>query len=182
MFGHISLILGKDKSKMSKRHGSVSVVNYQNEGFLPEALVNFLALLGWSPEGEEEIFSMAQLEEQFSLDRVSKSPAVFDIDKLKWLNGQYLRKLPDCQVAAGIQPYLEPGMDAALIAATFKNHLNTFAEIKEFFPLFQGTEVPALTAEASEVMAADSVGQVLRLFREKVLALETFDAAGIKGS
>jgi nondiscriminating glutamyl-tRNA synthetase len=90
-FAHVSLILGKDRSKMSKRHGSTSVVAYRNQGYLPEALVNFLALLGWAPEGEEEIFSMEQLIEKFSLDRVSKSPAVFDMEKLKWINGAYIR-------------------------------------------------------------------------------------------
>lgn len=92
-FGHVSLILGKDRSKMSKRHGATSVEQYKNMGFLPEGIDNFLALLGWSPEGEEEIFTLAQLVEQFSLDRVAKNPAVFDMDKLIWVNGQHMKKL-----------------------------------------------------------------------------------------
>ncbi|MBQ2763508.1 MAG: glutamate--tRNA ligase, partial [Firmicutes bacterium] len=95
-FAHISLILGRDNegklTKMSKRHGSTSVVAYKEQGFLPEAIDNFLALLGWAPGGEEELFTLEQLTQEFSLDHVSKSPAVFDIEKLKWINGMYIRK------------------------------------------------------------------------------------------
>lgn len=90
-FAHVSLILGKDRSKMSKRHGATAVDQYQAKGYLPEALVNFMALLGWSPGGEEEIYSIDELKKQFSLERVAKSPAVFDLEKLNWLNGHYIR-------------------------------------------------------------------------------------------
>ena len=85
-FGHISLILGKDYKKMSKRHGATSVEQYKQLGYLPEALVNFLALLGWAPEGEEEFFTPDELIKAFSMDRVAKNPAVFDIDKLNHIN------------------------------------------------------------------------------------------------
>ncbi len=180
-FGHISLILGKDRSKMSKRNGDVSVVNYQDAGFLPEALVNFLALLGWAPEGEEEIFSMKQLEESFSLDRVSKSPAVFDMDKLKWLNGQYLHQLSSEVVAAKIAPYVDGIAQLELLADTLKNHLNTFSEVKDFLPLFQGEAALPMDEEAAEVLKEETVPQVLTLFQEKAAALEEFSAAGIKG-
>lgn len=91
-FAHVSLILGKDRSKMSKRHGATAVEQYQAKGYLPEALVNFMALLGWSPGGEEEIYSVDELKRQFSLERVAKSPAVFDLEKLNWLNGHYIRE------------------------------------------------------------------------------------------
>ena len=85
-FGHISLILGKDRSKMSKRHGATSVEQYRQLGYLPEAIVNFLALLGWAPPGEEELFTSQELIEKFSMDRVAKNPAVFDVDKLNYIN------------------------------------------------------------------------------------------------
>ena len=91
-FGHISLILAKDRSKMSKRHGATSVDQYRNSGYLPEAIVNYLALLGWSPVGEQEFFSLDELIEQFSMDRVAKSPAVFDLDKLNYISAQYIKK------------------------------------------------------------------------------------------
>lgn len=182
-FAHISLILGEDHSKMSKRHGSVSVVNYQKEGYLAPALVNFLALLGWSPEAEEEFFTMAQLEEQFSLDRVSKSPAVFDVQKLRWINSQYLRALPPAELAAGLAPYVGPdfaGDRLLLLAETFANHLETFADIQGYLPLIEGAEKPELTAEAAEVMAAESVPGLVALFAEKIAAMETIEPAAVK--
>ena len=106
-FAHISLILGKDKTKMSKRHGATSVVQYREQGYLPEAVVNFLALLGWAPGGEEEIFTMEQLIEQFSLDRVAKNPAVFDMDKLRWFNGYYIRQSSVERITDLALPYLK---------------------------------------------------------------------------
>lgn len=184
-FAHISLILGEDHSKMSKRHGSVSVVNYQKEGYLAPALVNFLALLGWSPEVEKEFFTMAQLEEQFSLDRVSKSPAVFDVQKLRWINSQYLRALPPAELAAGLVPYVGAtfaGERLQLLAETFANHLETFADIKGYLPLIEGVEKPELTTEAAEVMAAESVPGLVALFVEKIAAMETIEPAAVKAA
>jgi len=106
-FGHISLILGKDRAKMSKRHGATAVEQYRNLGYLPAALVNFLALLGWAPEGEEEIFSREELIAKFSLDRVAKNPAVFDVDKLNWLNAHYLRQAGPAVITELALPHLE---------------------------------------------------------------------------
>ena len=90
-FAHVSLILGKDKKKMSKRHGATSVQQYRDLGYLPQAIDNFLALLGWTPDSDQEIFSMEELCQQFSLDRVAKNPAVFDIEKLNWINFHYMK-------------------------------------------------------------------------------------------
>lgn len=92
-FGHISLILGSDHKKMSKRHGATSVTAYRNMGYLPEAMVNYLALLGWSPKGEQELFTIDEMIKQFTMDRVSPNDAVFDIEKLNWINFQYMKKL-----------------------------------------------------------------------------------------
>lgn len=183
-FAHISLILGKDRSKMSKRHGSVSVVNYKEQGFLPEALVNFLALLGWAPEKEEEIFTLEQLVEEFSLDRVSKSPAVFDMDKLRWLNGQYLRKLPVDAIAAGILPHLAPEWQEdkerlTLLAETMANHLSCFADIKELMPLIEG-EMPEPSEQVQEVMAGEQVPTVLGVMMEKINVMEEFTPENIR--
>jgi glutamyl-tRNA synthetase len=92
LFAHLPLILNSDRSKLSKRKNKVSVDDYLSDGILPEALLNFLVLIGWSPEGEEEIFSLETLVEQFSLDRVHKGGAVFDPDRLLWINGVWIRK------------------------------------------------------------------------------------------
>lgn len=192
MFAHISLILGKDRSKMSKRHGSTSVVAYQRQGYLPNALVNFLALLGWAPEEEEEIFSMEQLVEKFSLDRVSKSPAVFDVDKLKWINGFYLRNLPAEKLQEMALPYLQeagfvqeeitPGEDVriSLVTETLRNYLSCLGDIKDFLIMFQGKTVEFESEEARSVLAGDHVPGVIRMFVQGIEQMETLDPAEVK--
>ncbi|MGR6837402.1 glutamate--tRNA ligase [Syntrophomonas erecta] len=104
-FAHISLILGNDRQKMSKRHGATSLIQYREMGYLPEALFNFLALMGWSPEGEEEILSPEEIIKSFSLERVAKSPAVFDLDKLNWINQQYIKRLNNEELNLRLQPF-----------------------------------------------------------------------------
>ena len=96
------MILGADGERLSKRHGAVSVMQYREDGYLPEALVNYLARLGWS-HGDEEVFSREQLVEWFDLEHVSKSPARFDPEKLKWLNAQYLKRRTDAQLAERLE-------------------------------------------------------------------------------
>ena len=100
-FAHVPLILGTDKKKLSKRHGITSVTEYERLGYLPDAMVNFLALLGWSPGGDREVMSRDELIAAFSLDGISGGAAVFDPEKLDWFNAQYLAQLnPDDLVAA----------------------------------------------------------------------------------
>ena len=94
VFAHASLILGEDRSKMSKRHGATSVDQFANQGFTPEGMDNYLALLGWNDGSEKEIYTIEELIEAFSLDRFTKSAAVFDMQKLRWINGQHLRHMP----------------------------------------------------------------------------------------
>jgi len=93
-FGHLPMILGPDGTRLSKRHGAVSVTAFRDDGILPQAMVNFLALLGWAFDGEREIFTVDELADLFSLDRVSKNPAIFNYEKLDWMNGEYFRALP----------------------------------------------------------------------------------------
>jgi glutamyl-tRNA synthetase len=93
-FGHLPMILGPDGTRLSKRHGAVSVTAFRDDGILPQAMVNFLALLGWAFDGEREMFTMDELAEHFTLDRVSKNPAIFNYEKLDWMNGEYFRALP----------------------------------------------------------------------------------------
>lgn len=105
-YAHCSLILGEDRSKLSKRHGATSVDQFRKQGFLPEAMWNYLALLGWNDGTEKEIYSREELIEAFSLDRIVKSPSVFDVTKLKWLNGQHLRAKPNEEIANLIASHL----------------------------------------------------------------------------
>ncbi len=90
-FAHLPLILGPDRTKLSKRHGSVNLLDYRDQGFLPEAMRNFLAIIGWSPGAEQEILGLEELIQKFTLDNVSKSPGIFDLEKATWLNGEYLK-------------------------------------------------------------------------------------------
>ncbi len=116
-FGHIPLILNPDRSKMSKRKSQVAITAYREQGYLPEALVNFLAFLGWSPGTEEEIFTLDELAARFEIDRVHKGGAIFDKDRLDHLNGVYIRALADDQLALRLRPWVpEAVADADLLA------------------------------------------------------------------
>ncbi|HID93514.1 MAG TPA: glutamate--tRNA ligase [bacterium (Candidatus Stahlbacteria)] len=106
-FAHLPLILGPDKSRLSKRHGAVPVLDYRDKGILPDALVNFIALLGWSPGRDREILNRDELIKLFSLDRISKSGAVFDMNKLEWMNGEYIRRMDDEQLYHEILPFIK---------------------------------------------------------------------------
>jgi glutamyl-tRNA synthetase len=104
-FGHVSMILGSDKGRLSKRHGATSVLAYRDMGYLPEALLNYLARLGWA-HGDQEIFSKEELVEQFSLSELNKAAAIFNPDKLLWLNAHYLRVLPSERLIDELLPHL----------------------------------------------------------------------------
>ena len=105
-FAHLPLLLNPDKSKLSKRQGDVAVEDYRNKGFFPQALVNFVALLGWNPGDEREIFTLEELEKEFTLERVGKSGAVFDIEKLNWMNTEHFRRTPDAALLELSRPFL----------------------------------------------------------------------------
>jgi glutamyl-tRNA synthetase len=105
-FAHVSMILGSDGTRLSKRHGATSVAAYRELGYVAPAMVNFLALLGWAYDDKTELFTLAELERLFRLDRVSRNPAVFNLEKLEWLNGQYLKRLSDAERTALVLEYL----------------------------------------------------------------------------
>ncbi len=107
VFAHVPLILGADKKRLSKRHGATSVTEYQRQGYLPEAMTNFLALLGWSPGDDRELMSREELVAGFALEGISGGNAVFDTTKLDWMNGQYIARLPIAALAAQVTPLLE---------------------------------------------------------------------------
>jgi glutamyl-tRNA synthetase len=111
-YAHLPLILGEDRTKLSKRHGAVSVMEYEQLGYLPEALFNFLALLGWSPGDEREMLKRDEIIDLFSLDSCSKAPSVFDLQKAEWLNGEYMKELPSDDLAQRVLPWL---VDAGLM-------------------------------------------------------------------
>ena len=191
-FGHISLILGKDRTKMSKRHGATSVDQYRNLGYLPEGIINFLALLGWAPTGEQEIFSVDELIAQFSMDRVAKNPAVFDIDKLNWINAQYIRKadpalitelaMPHLKAAGYVTEELTPEKKAWLVevVAAVQEYISYAAQVVDHVAIFFNDEFDFETPETAEVLQDQDVPQVMASFIQKLSAVETVDFASVK--
>ncbi|MDN5293471.1 MAG: nondiscriminating glutamyl-tRNA synthetase [Eubacteriales bacterium] len=176
-FAHVSLILGQDRTKMSKRHGATSVEQYRRMGYLPEALINFLALLGWAPEGEKEIFSREELIQEFSLDRVAKNPAVFDLEKLNWLNGYYIRQAPLAKIRELAVPYLrEAGYITGqenpawldLVVQSVREYLTCLAEITQHVGIYFAPQVPPADEEAANVLRGEQVPQVLTAFSRLV--------------
>lgn len=176
-FAHVSLILGSDRTKMSKRHGSTWVEQYRGAGYLPEAIVNFLALLGWSPGEEREIFSLEEIIERFSLERVSKNPAVFDIEKLNWMNGQYIKNTPVEKIAQLAIPHLkekgyireETDFDwLCKVVGSVQDELAYVGEIAEKVGIFFDDNVTPKDSEAEEVMRMEHVPQLLQVFKKKV--------------
>jgi glutamyl-tRNA synthetase len=136
-YAHVPMILGEDGKRLSKRHGAVSVTQYRDEGYLPEALLNYLVRLGWS-DGDREIFAVDELLERFDLRNVNHSAATFNPDKLRWLNEHYLRHSPETQVGQHLRWHLERlgidpsvGPDAAAVVRAQRERVTTLVEMAE---------------------------------------------------
>ncbi|WP_332632930.1 glutamate--tRNA ligase [Halalkalibacter flavus] len=194
-FAHASLILNPDRQKMSKRDESIIqfVEQYKELGYMPEAIVNFLALLGWSPVGEEEIFSVKELGEQFTLDRVAKAPAVFDTDKLAWMNNQYIKNAEIDKVVELALPHLvkagklpkdmtdEQKDWAKRLIALYQEQMHYGAEIVELTELFFKTEI-GYNEEAQTVLDEEQVPEVLAQLIKELETIEEFTANNIKAA
>lgn len=191
-FGHISLILGKDKKKMSKRHGATSVDQYRQMGYLPDGLVNFLALLGWAPSGEQEIFTREELIKAFSMKHVAKNPAVFDVDKLNWINQHYMRKLSPEEFFEAAKPHMiasgymtgeETGEQVEWlkrVVATAHEQVSYGAQIPEAVSMYFSDEFGFETPEAEAVLHEESVPTVMAALKDKLAAAEVIDGPAMK--
>ncbi|MES2888629.1 MAG: glutamate--tRNA ligase [Pseudomonadota bacterium] len=157
LYGHVPMILGPDGDKLSKRHGAVSVMNYEEAGYLPEAMLNYLARLGWS-HGDEEIFSVEQLVSWFDGTHMAKSPAQWDAAKLNWVNAQYLKALPDADLAQRLQPHLaRRGLGALAtpaMCALFKDRCATLGELADWLTMYFADVTPSATDLAQHVTDA----------------------------
>lgn len=143
-FGHLPMILGPDKSKLSKRHGATSVLEYRDEGYLPEALQNFMVLLGWSLDDKTEIMSTDFLVENFELERVSKPAAIFDREKLVWMNGTYIRQLSTEDLARRVMFFLERELPQELLPVDWDYLLRIVPLVRERLKLL--TDAPEMLA------------------------------------
>lgn len=202
-FGHMTLIVNPQGKKLSKRdEGIVQFIEqYKNLGYLPTAMFNFITLLGWSPVGEEEIFSKEQFIEMFDAKRLSKSPAKFDVDKLMWINNNYIQRLTDDQYFELVKPFMieaypntEYSEDQLMaIALLYKKQINYGKEIQNLISLFFKDELE-LDDEAVEFMKQDGIIPTIDLLSEKItnlpeLTVENFKATlkeiqaelGVKG-
>ncbi|MCM3588474.1 glutamate--tRNA ligase [Mesobacillus maritimus] len=195
VFGHMTLIVNESRKKLSKRDESIIqfIEQYEELGYLPEALFNFIGLLGWSPAGEEEIFSKEEFVEKFDAERLSKSPALFDRQKLTWMNNQYMKKADLERVIELALPHLikagkvsearsaEEDKWVRDLIALYQEKMSYGAEIVEMSALFFQDEL-TFEAEAKEVLAGEQVPEVMEAFLKEIDALAEFTAPQIKAA
>jgi nondiscriminating glutamyl-tRNA synthetase len=164
-YAHHSLIHGADGGKLSKRHGATSIGEFRDMGYLDSAVVNYLALLSWHPTDDREKLSLDEIVAEFDISRVSRSPAIFDIDKLNWLNGLYIRELPVAELAEHVRPYLhEEGMEFApvqreIVAAAIQANLVVLEEAPKYAQVFV-EEFDLADTPYYDVLAQDGVDEV----------------------
>ncbi|MFJ5673005.1 glutamate--tRNA ligase [Bacillus safensis] len=195
LFGHMTLIVNENRKKLSKRDESIIqfIEQYKNLGYLPEALFNFIALLGWSPVGEEELFTKEQFIDIFDVNRLSKSPALFDMHKLKWVNNQYVKALDLDQVVALTLPHLqkagkvseqlteEENIWIRKLISLYHEQLSYGAEIVELTELFFKEQIE-YNQEAKKVLAEEQVPEVMASFAGQLEQLESFTPDEIKAA
>lgn len=195
LFGHMTLIVNENRKKLSKRDESIIqfIEQYKNLGYLPEALFNFIALLGWSPVGEEELFTKEQFIDIFDVNRLSKSPALFDMHKLKWVNNQYVKALDLDQVVALTLPHLQKAGKVSeqlteeentwvrKLISLYHEQLSYGAEIVELTELFFKEQIE-YNQEAKEVLAEEQVPEVMASFAGQLERLESLTPDEIKAA
>jgi len=195
VFGHMTLIVNESRKKLSKRDESIIqfIEQYEALGYLPEALFNFIALLGWSPKGEDELFSREEFIKIFDPERLSTSSALFDNQKLTWMNNQYMKALDLDQVVALAEPHLikagkisgnptaEEHEWVRRVVGLYQEQMSFGAEIVELSEMFFKDDLE-YDAEAKAVLDEEEVPEVLRAFLEEIEALENYEAAEIKKS
>lgn len=185
-FAHLPLLLNPDKSKLSKRQGDVAVEDYRDKGYFKEALVNFVALLGWNPTADREIFSMAEMIETFRLEKVNKAGAVFDIQKLDWMNGEYLRMKPSAELADML--FAEAQEKNLTHDKTYLEHVITLVrervhKANELLPFatYMFQQPTEFEEEYKAKFWTDEAKNVIPALIEKFSAVEQFDHATLNG-
>jgi glutamyl-tRNA synthetase len=182
-FGHLPMILGSDKTRLSKRHGATSIMAYKDLGYLPDAMVNYLVRLGWS-HGDQELFSRQELIEKFSWDHVQKSAAVFNPDKLLWLNAEYIKTSPPRQVARALMPLLEQaGLQKevedvseewlAQLVVLVKERAKTLVDMVEWVRPYFGESV-SFDSEAAKKFLTPTIAPLLQKLLARFEAFPSF--------
>jgi len=183
-FAHLPLILDDERSRLSKRAGAIALSDYRGQGFLSEAMVNYLMLLGWSPGDNKEKIDLPQAVKKFSIKRINKAGAVFSMDKLKWLNGQYIKEMDDARLAVLVAPFLKEkgwdtkavGKDLASIAHLFKPRMSTLTDFLDWAGFIFNDDVSydedAQTKHLSKNMTVE-----FGLLAQRLSAIADFNAA-----
>lgn len=186
---HVAMVLGEDGSKLSKRNGDASFMDLYNEGYLPEAIVNYLVLLGWSPNSNQEVFSMDELVKEFSPERISKSSSQYDVKKLNWFNAQYIKKLEDDKYLELVMPFLKEAYDLTNkseewikhLALIYKNHINYGKQIVSDVGLFFDKETKP-SEECIEFMKNEEVPTVINAFKQEIEAISDWNIENISNA
>ncbi|MEA3403793.1 MAG: glutamate--tRNA ligase [Armatimonadota bacterium] len=191
-FAHLPLIMGTDRTKLSKRHGAVNLLDYREQGFLPEAMRNFLALIGWSPGTDEEILDLQELIDTFTLEGVSKSPGVFDLEKATWLNGEYLKQADPEYLADLLEPILrEEGLIEEDLSAERREWLVAVVDLmKERTRLLRDfvtwgryyftNDFPYDNRARKKWLRREEVPERLDMLADRLETLESWDVDGIE--
>jgi len=176
LYGHLPMILGTDGEKLSKRHGAVSVMDYPAQGYLPEAMLNYLGRLGWS-HGDDEVFSIEQFQQWFDLDHLTKSPAQFNPEKLDWLNNHYIKQADNTRLVGLVRPMMEShgakfdgAPDLAAVIALMKDRINTLNELAVAAMLFY--RQPAPDAALLTQHLTDAIKPALAQYAEQLKTVE----------
>ncbi len=189
IFCHIPLILGPDRSRMSKRHGATSIREYLEAGFLPEAVINYLSLLGWSPGNNQELIGKEELIQKFDLKRVLKTGAVFSNEKLEWMNGQYVRKMAVPELARMLVPYLEKrGYNAAAadtarlekLTALFQERIFRLAQFPDLAQFFFEDKIEYSQEARDEFLKDPRLKEAFLKYAQMLDALEDFQTKTIE--
>ena len=182
---HVPMVLGSDGNKLSKRNGDASFMDLYNEGYLPEAIINYLVLLGWSPETNQEIYSMEELIKVFNPKRISKSPATYDIKKLQWFNQKYIKSLSDEEYINYIKPFLnhdvtnksEEWINKLLLI--YKDHISYGKEINDVVNIFFNDEIN-ISKENQEFLESDPmINDVINCYKEELANLKEWHVEDI---
>ncbi|MCX5727078.1 MAG: glutamate--tRNA ligase [Candidatus Saganbacteria bacterium] len=186
-FAHLPMILGPDRTKLSKRHGAESLLDFKVAGYLPEALRNYLCLLSFSPEGGKEILSISEIIKEFKLEKVSKSPAIFDVTKLNWMNGEYIRKLSKDELLRSARPFLiSSGFDISKkseewlskLLEAIKDELVLLSDIAKRAAIFFKEEIDYESTK--EILYHKNTPDIIDLFLKLADGAKSFDEAGTK--
>jgi glutamyl-tRNA synthetase len=179
-FAHLPMILGPDKSKLSKRHGATAINEYRDKGYLPEAMINFLTLLGWSLDDKTEIMTRDEIIKNFSIERVSKTAAVFNMDKLEWMNGVYIRNLAPEEFAARCLPFIERDLSPEIhrpidtdylkqIAPLVQERAKTLGEVPQLIDFFFADK---LEYDSAPLLGKLDKDQTLTILQKSIAVLE----------